>query len=452
MPSPRSVLVLSVVVLLASSAAARAESPAPVLAVFDVEDGREGKERLSDKRRANLSDYLATLLARGGRYKLVPSAELRNALQREKKRSLEACYDEACQIEIGKAVAAEKSAKTSISRLGDQCLVQAAIYDLAKEVTDRVAHFKGGCDETSLVAAIELVVAELKGEARREIRDSSGRAIHFDVSGVGRMGELRAPEAPQQVTGMDFGAVDVEELELFDSAVKGEKDPGRSSAEKLALWEKVKKGSKSFRTTAVERIEAWKQYIVEEKAALAAEKRLAEQRERDLGKLRKLLEMSVVGEEDKLAWLTAFETAYGRDPAKNPSLSDPVILRFRGDREWPSTLATSKNSPLLNDKHQVIQDFITRYPGHPRAREAKSRIAEIDAAHREALRERDNCHQGCRDRLRRCQREAEQSCHGARGEFACNQAIARVRKECTHYEESCHSQCDHAFGFSLAGK
>ena len=71
-----------------------------VLAVFDVEDksGKIDREVLEQ-----LSDYLATRLSELAGFQVVPRSDLRARLAESKADSFRACFDEACQIELGKA-------------------------------------------------------------------------------------------------------------------------------------------------------------------------------------------------------------------------------------------------------------------------------------------------------------------------------------------------------------
>ena len=48
------------------------------------------------------------------------------------------CYDQSCQIELGKAVAAHKSLSSRLVKIGDSCSLQSQIYDLRTETTERV--------------------------------------------------------------------------------------------------------------------------------------------------------------------------------------------------------------------------------------------------------------------------------------------------------------------------
>ncbi|MEQ9504032.1 MAG: hypothetical protein RIT81_44665 [Deltaproteobacteria bacterium] len=132
-----------------------------VVAVFDVRDERPAAERLDDPTLASLTTYLGTLLTKSGQYRVVPSSELQRALRDAKRESLELCYDERCQIEIGKALAAQLSLQTSIGRVGSSCVLTSRLFDLREEATVRAASHRGECGDDALTNGVERLVEEL---------------------------------------------------------------------------------------------------------------------------------------------------------------------------------------------------------------------------------------------------------------------------------------------------
>ncbi|OGZ07556.1 MAG: hypothetical protein A3D65_03895 [Candidatus Lloydbacteria bacterium RIFCSPHIGHO2_02_FULL_50_13] len=126
----------------------------PIVAVFGVEN-RAGLRRGEIE---ELTRYIATKMVESGRYKIVPEAELKKILRKEKAASYEACFDEACQIEIGKELAAEKSLSTRIARLGDICIVSLQLYDLREAAAGRAASARGGCALQAVFASIDTVL------------------------------------------------------------------------------------------------------------------------------------------------------------------------------------------------------------------------------------------------------------------------------------------------------
>jgi hypothetical protein len=135
---------------------------APVIAVFQLEDTRAPRQRLSAREIDDLTGYLSAQLAQGGAYKIVPPEQIKSALREKKVDSYRACFDEKCQIEIGKELAAEKTLATRISQVGTQCLIVATVFDLRESASERAATFKGACAREALTSALERVAGELR--------------------------------------------------------------------------------------------------------------------------------------------------------------------------------------------------------------------------------------------------------------------------------------------------
>ena len=162
-------------VVLLAAPAARAERPAPVVAVFEIEDARK-KKALGADELGQISAYLGSRLGEGGVFRVVPREQIRDALLAQKSTSYKSCYDQSCQIELGKALAAEKTLATSVTQLGSTCAVSSNLYDLRTEVVERSATSKGACDVDGLVASLEAVVQKLSGRAPSGPTDRADRA------------------------------------------------------------------------------------------------------------------------------------------------------------------------------------------------------------------------------------------------------------------------------------
>lgn len=91
----------------------------------------------------------------------MPREQLRQRLQQEKAGAYKACFEESCQIELGRAVAAEKSLSTTLLRVGKKCAVTINLYDLKSETAERGATEEGGCGLDELMVAIKGVAAKL---------------------------------------------------------------------------------------------------------------------------------------------------------------------------------------------------------------------------------------------------------------------------------------------------
>ena len=133
---------------------------APVVAVFAVE---QRGASLSTQARAGLTDYVSTRLAASGRARVVPQAELKRALAEQKKASYEACYDESCQLEIGREVAAQQTLATRIQKLGGVCVVSLTVFDLTSAASVAASTAEGGCTEAAIFTTTKSAVAQLVG-------------------------------------------------------------------------------------------------------------------------------------------------------------------------------------------------------------------------------------------------------------------------------------------------
>jgi hypothetical protein len=140
--------------------AAGQEKQVPVVAVFDIEN--RGSP-LSKEQLITLTDYLGTKLGEQGMYRIIPRRDIHARLTQVKKESYKECYDQSCQIEIGRELAAEYTISSSIGRVGELCLITASLYDLRKAATARTATARGPCTEEELVNAIEEVADKLQG-------------------------------------------------------------------------------------------------------------------------------------------------------------------------------------------------------------------------------------------------------------------------------------------------
>ena len=136
------------------------QGPKSVVAVFDIQDTRKSR-RLTPEQNADLTAYLTTLLTNTTRYATVPKSDLKAALAAEKAQSYDACYDESCQIDIGKEVAAEKSLATRLSKFGQKCIVAFTLYDLRKSAAENAVQDRVACDQDSLISAFERLVPRL---------------------------------------------------------------------------------------------------------------------------------------------------------------------------------------------------------------------------------------------------------------------------------------------------
>jgi hypothetical protein len=131
-----------------------------VVAVFDAES--KGVSLPPDVL-SRLSDYVASRLASTSIYAIVPQADVRNRIQQAKAESYKDCYDQACQIEIGKELAAQKTLSTSLLKLGSSCVASLTLFDLRTAATEKAVTSEGGCAEDEIIGSLKNALAQLSG-------------------------------------------------------------------------------------------------------------------------------------------------------------------------------------------------------------------------------------------------------------------------------------------------
>jgi hypothetical protein len=131
----------------------------PIVAVFQIQDKDAGLEK---RTLSKLTDYLGASISEGGTFRVVPPGDVRRALLQKKKETYKQCYDQKCQIELGRELAANKSLSTSILKIGKRCVVTSQLYDLKTQTTDVSAKAKGKCSGDGLMESIDKVAAEIR--------------------------------------------------------------------------------------------------------------------------------------------------------------------------------------------------------------------------------------------------------------------------------------------------
>jgi hypothetical protein len=128
-----------------------------VVAVFDLEDVRKS---LADGDADQLTEYFAVQLSTAG-YKVVPRSQLKERLTAAKEASYQACYEESCQIDLGKAVAAQKSVAVKLLKVGTSCALTATLYDLRSETAELAASVDTRCGQEELFAGLRSLAQKL---------------------------------------------------------------------------------------------------------------------------------------------------------------------------------------------------------------------------------------------------------------------------------------------------
>jgi hypothetical protein len=141
-------------------AAAVKEPPPPdwIVAVMNMHGAEEERllVGLSDQMRVFLAARRVRVVDRGAQ-----QAAFRALLEEEKARSYDGCFDETCQIPLGKALAATHILRSSLARFGTTCATSGELVDLEQEVTVAAGSVRSGCEEEALLAATERLSEEL---------------------------------------------------------------------------------------------------------------------------------------------------------------------------------------------------------------------------------------------------------------------------------------------------
>lgn len=139
-----------------------------VVAVMETQDlNAEDRARAADPAlMRNLSDQLRVFVAQRG-VKVVDRGQQRAAMKEvlleAKKETYEVCYDERCQIPLGKALAASHILRTKVARFGEACVLNGELIDLAEEVTIAAASARGDCSDEGFLEASQNLTRDLIG-------------------------------------------------------------------------------------------------------------------------------------------------------------------------------------------------------------------------------------------------------------------------------------------------
>ena len=135
-----------------------------VVAVMDVGTVSRKKRGLSRDLMRNISDQLRIFVAQQGVRTIdrgQQDSTFRSQLGSLKADSYNACYDDACQIELGKALAASHILRTRITQFGRLCVLNGELIDLRSEVATAAASSRGDCGEEGFLRMSEEVAVNL---------------------------------------------------------------------------------------------------------------------------------------------------------------------------------------------------------------------------------------------------------------------------------------------------
>lgn len=139
-----------------------------VIAVMNVEDiNADVAERAIDRGLVrNLGDQIRVFVAQQGVRTVDRGAQdkaLKDQISTLKSESYKSCYDDSCQIELGKALAASHILRTRITRFGSRCVLNGELIELRSEVTMAAASSQGNCEAEGFLRMGEDVARNLIG-------------------------------------------------------------------------------------------------------------------------------------------------------------------------------------------------------------------------------------------------------------------------------------------------
>jgi hypothetical protein len=191
----------------------------PIVAVFPIE---AKQVKIRRKTLEVLNVFLPARMAASGAFQIVPRRELADRMRQQKKASYKLCYDQKCQIELGRELAAQKTLSTQIMKIGKKCVVTSSLYDLKKAATERGATFEGKCSEEGLMISVKNIVCQLSqkpqtGKKRSGVTmiETKGKSStypvdfnpkDFDALGFFKRAEKLAKEKMPDAVLVDFDA------------------------------------------------------------------------------------------------------------------------------------------------------------------------------------------------------------------------------------------------------
>ena len=82
-------------------------------------------------------------------------------MQALKAESYASCYDDSCQLELGKALAASHIVRSKITKFGARCVLNGELIDLQSEVTVKAASAQGACQAEGFLEMSETIERDL---------------------------------------------------------------------------------------------------------------------------------------------------------------------------------------------------------------------------------------------------------------------------------------------------
>ncbi len=170
---------------------ARAESHG-VVAVFPAEvRGVKFSPAFAD----NVTDYLEVLLTQRG-FQVVPRSNIKDKLRQQQRESYRACFEQSCQIELGREVAADKSLSSQILKIGNSCRITLRLYDLKKATTEMAGSAACECSEDGVTRGMESALANMFYSIGSDTLPKAPTGLAPKQPGTTPPAEARAPTQP----------------------------------------------------------------------------------------------------------------------------------------------------------------------------------------------------------------------------------------------------------------
>lgn len=135
-----------------------------VIAVMEVEQVETTGKSVDGQMVKNLGDQLRIFIAQSGVRTIDRGSQERafkDQIQTMKSESYKECYDNSCQIELGKALAASHILRSRIAQFGSKCVLNAELIDLRSEVTVKASSARGACEPEGFLGMSEEVAQTL---------------------------------------------------------------------------------------------------------------------------------------------------------------------------------------------------------------------------------------------------------------------------------------------------
>lgn len=170
-----------------------ATANAAVLAVLELEP-RAG---LSPESAGALTTLVHLELLATGRVALVPLERTREALRAASAEGAGACYDDRCQLELGKALAARALVRPVLQPDGHGCVLALEVYELTRETLEWARTERSGCDADALAGTARRLAQALVAPTEDATRVLAPRAETLSPATAPPMTTPRAPLVPR---------------------------------------------------------------------------------------------------------------------------------------------------------------------------------------------------------------------------------------------------------------